>query len=303
MRKIIFLLSFHTFFLFSFNRVKAFVIETSKLSYLQVIDDEYDKFRKEGDSLFHQSQYTKALKKYLSCLEVPGFNEDIYAKKQALLCQKAIQLHIDATNALALDNDSAGLKYLHELLLINSEDIIAKEKIGNYWLVSAKKKINKKLYSDAKKDLEESLKYYSQNEALSLLMTCNEQIKTDNNTIPQRDEINLTKPKQVTLKILLGTVCVGSIGYALNLDRIWNQKKDAIQSAISNNNYNDYLTAYDNASKFQTNQGMRDICIGISVVSVFVEGYLFFKKPRKYSSKVSLTSSNSSCGLALAYKF
>jgi tetratricopeptide (TPR) repeat protein len=301
MKKTILLLSFYSFFLLSFNNVKAFTTKTSHLSHL--LDDEYDKFRKEGDSLFHQSQYSKALKKYLSCLEVPGFSEDKYAQKQASLCQKAIQLHDDATNALAQDNNAEALKHLKEVLIINSDDIIAKEKIGNYWLASGKKKISKGLYSDAKKDLEESLKYYSQSEVLNLLIFCNEKIKNENKIIPKKDEINIATSKGGPLKIIVGIVCVSSIGYALNLNKTWTEKNEAIQTAIKNNNYNDYLIAYDNASKFQTNKGLRDICIGVAVVSALAEGYLFYRKPQKHSSQVTLTPSNSSWGLALNYHF
>ena len=46
------------------------------------IDEEYTKFKKQGDEFFSQGDYKKALKKYFSCLEVPNFANDEYAKKQ-----------------------------------------------------------------------------------------------------------------------------------------------------------------------------------------------------------------------------
>ena len=47
-----------------------------------VVDEEYARYKKRGDDLFKDGKYFEARRQYLNCLEVPGFENDAYAKEQ-----------------------------------------------------------------------------------------------------------------------------------------------------------------------------------------------------------------------------
>lgn len=65
-----------------------------------IVDDEYEQFRKQGDELFKAGQYSKALNKYLSCLEVPGFERDRYIIERVSVCKRAVALKSEVMGSL-----------------------------------------------------------------------------------------------------------------------------------------------------------------------------------------------------------
>ena len=46
------------------------------------VDPEYSRYRQRGDELFKEGKYAEARGQYQNWLEVPGFENDTYAKRQ-----------------------------------------------------------------------------------------------------------------------------------------------------------------------------------------------------------------------------
>ena len=55
-----------------------------------------DRYRKKGDELFKTGDYAKARQQYQNCLEVPGFENDTYAKEQITHCDTRLTLRQQA---------------------------------------------------------------------------------------------------------------------------------------------------------------------------------------------------------------
>jgi tetratricopeptide (TPR) repeat protein len=258
------------------------------------VDDEYDKFRKEGDAFFKQGDYKKALNKFLSCLEVPGFSNDEYAKTQADLCQKAVKLGEEADAALSKKNNKKALGHLEELLMLNPNDAAAKKKLGSIWLTFGEEKFEKALYKEAISDLKRALTYGPDKKAEQLIKTA----------IMKLAENDIATPKKSpALKIAVGVLGVGAGLYALKLNSDWKTKLSAVDKAQQSGDYASYQTAYNDAAQFQSSQSLRNICVGVAAAALAAEVFLLVRKPKITQPKISLSPASSSVGLALNYRF
>ena len=258
------------------------------------VDDEYDKFRKEGDAFFKQGDYKKALNKFLSCLEVPGFSNDEYAKTQADLCQKAVKLVEAAEEALSKKNNKKALGHLEELLTLNPNDAAAKKKLATLWVTFGAEKFEKVLYKEAISDYQRALTYGPDKQIEQLIKTAERKLAETTTT---------TTKKSPILKIGVGVLGVGAGLYALKLNGDWNAKLSAIDKAQQSGDNAGYQTAYNDAAQFQSSQGLRNICVGVAAVAVAAEVFLWVRKPNTTPPKISLTPATGSVGLALTYKF
>ena len=148
-----------------------------------IVDDEYDQFRKQGDELFKAGQYEKALKKYLSCLEVPGFERDVYAIGRIEGCQKAIELKAEVMRSLDTTLDALGgsspsstkdvfvsdslfisqfekvLTSFQAILKLNPEDASMRELAFTYWSAKGNQAMNKRSWEQAREWFEKALEY------------------------------------------------------------------------------------------------------------------------------------------------
>jgi hypothetical protein len=64
------------------------------------VDEEYDRYRKQGDEFFAKGEYERAKGRYENCLEVPGFAQDAYAKNRLELINRLLVLRKQAADAL-----------------------------------------------------------------------------------------------------------------------------------------------------------------------------------------------------------
>ncbi|MFN8348790.1 MAG: hypothetical protein U0X91_27575 [Spirosomataceae bacterium] len=264
------------------------------------VDDEYDRFRKEGDAFFKVGDYKKALNKFLSCLEVPGFSSDTYAKTQAERCQKAIKLGEEAEEALSKKNNKKALGHLEELLTLNPNDAGAKKKLAALWVTFGAEKFEKALYQEAISDYRRALTYGPDTQTEQLIKTAEMKLAETKTVIPTT---TASPRKSPILKIGVGVLGVGAGLYALKLNSDWKAKLSAIDKAQQSGDNAGYQTAYNDAAQFQSSQSLRNICVGVAVAAVAAEVFLWVRKPKTTQPKISLTPANSSIGLALNYKF
>lgn len=130
---------------------------------------------------------------------------------------------------------------------------------------------------------------------------------------PKKQQVNpitepITKPisntkSGLTLKIAVGALGIGAGLYAIKLNSDWNTKINAIDKAQQSGDNASYQTAYNDAAQFQSSQGLRNICVGVAVVAVAADVFLWVRKPKVTQPKISLSPAKESVGLALNYKF
>ena len=275
---------------FSENSIAASTPPT--LPFSNILDEEYQRFRQQGDSLFMNGQYEKALKKYLSCLEVPGFSNDTYAKTQADFCQKAVKLVAAAVEALSKKNNKKAVGHLEELLTLNPNDAAAKKKLATLWLTFGAENFEKAMYKEAISDYQQALTYGPDKQTEQLIKTAERKLAEARTTT--------TSP---ILKIGVGVFGVGAGLYALKLNNDWKTKLSAIDKAQQSGDNAGYQTAYNDAAQFQSSQGLRNICVGVAAVAVAAEVFLLVRKPKTTQPRISLSPASSSIGLALNYRF
>lgn len=291
---------FSVFVLTTFLLVQTPLHANNPIARVAFVDDEYDKFRKEGDAFFKQGDYKKALNKYLSCLEVPGFSNDAYAKTQADLCQKAIKPGEEADAALSKKNNKKALGHLEELLTINPNDAAAKKKLSTLWVTFGAEKFEKALYKEAISNYQRALTYGRDKQVEQLIKTAEMKLAETGTGIPIR---TASTKKSLILKIGVGVLGAGAGLYALKLNSDWNAKLSTIDKAQQSGDNAGYEIAYNDAAQFQSSQGLRNICVGVAAVAVAAEVFLFVRKPKPVQPKISLTPATGSIGLALNYKF
>ncbi len=298
---------------------------TAELKKNVFIDEEYTKFKKQGDDFFVQGEYKKALKKYYSCLEVPNFSNDEYARKQVEICKRAIQLNQDVDNAMVKKRNDKAIPYLEEIYELNKADIITKKRLKDFYANIGSEKLGNGEYQDAIKAFKSSLIYGSDKQIDFLIRACQEKIATpkDNKQEPsispkqvEKTEVTPTstpnviskndltpKKKSPLLKIIVGAVGAGSALYALSINSDWNAKLSALNKAKESGNINTYETAYATAQQAKSTEGLRNACVGIALVSAATEIYLLLSKSKPTASKFSVAPTNDTAGLSLSYKF
>lgn len=97
------------------------------------VDDEYEQFRKQGDEFFSAGQYKKAVNKFLSCLEVPGFEKDNYVLGQLEICKRILELQSDIFRKSDINLLEQAMGSVNELLKLNPEDMKIRNVVFTFW--------------------------------------------------------------------------------------------------------------------------------------------------------------------------
>ena len=282
------------------------------------IDEEYTKFKKQGDEFFSQGDYKKALKKYFSCLEVPNFANDEYAKKQVQMCEKIINLNEEASNAIDKKKNRKAIEYLEEIYRLNKADIITKKKLKELYSNIGFEKMKNSLFQEAIDSFKTSLMYGSDKQIESWISTCQEKIPTPNSNksdsslpvekiidiIIDKPTINVVQKKSSPFgKIVIGAVGAGAVFYALKINNDWTSTLKAVTTAKESGDINAYEKAYTNAQSAKGNESVRNLFLGVAIAAVVTEVYLLIRKPRHTISNVNFAPSNNTLGLSVNYKF
>jgi tetratricopeptide (TPR) repeat protein len=221
------------------------------------------------------------------------------------------------------------LAKLERLLEINPKDVLVKEQLTNYWQAKANYVYERGNYKEAKKRLENALKYTDDDKMKTLIQkafeSCDEKISrgedkpylsdTPPPTIPIKDVVDIPRTHHFVLpKIAVAAtgICAGI--YALVINSTWNSKLNALTAAdkvgdptnsgfmASSGSYTTYKAAYDDAKNYQSKQALRNACVGIAIGAALVETYLFVK-PKPATNAFRISPASQSVGLALQYKF
>jgi tetratricopeptide (TPR) repeat protein len=286
----------------TFNIQKALCNDPEK-TFLQIVDEEYDRFRKQGDDLFKRGEYGKALKKYIACLEVPNYAKDTYALSKVSICRKAVSLLNDISKER---NDENVISKMEELLKINPEDSFVKETARDYWIRKGNEKFDIGALIDSKNAFEKAGSFRNDEQIKSLIKKVEDQIilAETTNSIGNNGGIEASKPSNgLALKIGVGAVAMGAAFYALNLNGDWQSKLSAIESSKTNGTFSTYQGAYSEAKSFQESQGLRNVCVGIEAAATLLDVYLFIRKPKTQEPKISVSPSQQNVGLAVTYRF
>lgn len=216
--------------------------EAKSRANIATIDEEYDRYKKKGDDYLKKGDYINAKKQYKNCLEVPGFENDEYARKKIILSDECITLKEQAESLLLKDNATKGVLLLKEVLDKNPEDIETRKKLTDYWKSNGNKYYGLEKFQDAQNSYKEALNYTEDKSTLAILIqNCEDKINKEKELlqkkqaetitvkqeqIPQGNEIPITLKKEISdgtivkvknktfPKILVGIVGVGTGTYA-----------------------------------------------------------------------------------------
>lgn len=173
--------------------------EIANLIMSPVFDEEYDRYKREGDELFRKGEYEQARKKFLACLLIPKFENDPYAKGRVQSCVRAIQLRQEGETALAGGKGSEAVERFKQLLQLNPDDLITRKSLADYWQKEANLKYAAKNYIVAKARYEEALKYAIDKQIIELqIQNCVEKIAVPKEESKPKEE---PKPKEKEIVI------------------------------------------------------------------------------------------------------
>lgn len=270
-----------------------------------VVDAEYTRYKKRGDDLFKEGKYFEARRQYLNCLEVPGFENDAYAKEQIDASSTGLKLRQQADEALQQGKGAEAIAILGQLLNQNPDDLTTKTKLADYYERIGNLLFNQKRYLEAKNNYTEALKFASATKQETL----NIQIRTI-------DELIRPKyAKRIGLKVFTGLVAVGAGAYAYLLRNDYQTKMNALNQisqtadpsgtgVISNpDTYRQYNDAYNAAQAAQQKNVLFKACLGVAAVATLAEIYLLVHKPKPRPVAVQWKPSSDSWGLAVRYTF
>ncbi|MBC3787345.1 tetratricopeptide repeat protein [Spirosoma utsteinense] len=265
-----------------------------------VIDDEYDAYKKKGDDFFRSGRYPEARRQYQNCLEVPGFENDPYAKAQLDKCATALALRQQADDALKQEKGQDALNLYGKILAINPDDAITKSQLADYYEQEGNKLYNQQKYAQAKARYEQALPYSTRQETLRLQIR-----NSEKNLVP-------VVRNRVGLKVVTGVVAVGAGAYALLLRNDFQTKQSALNQLsqstdpsgtgiIANpDSYRQWSEAYDAAESAQQKNGLYKACIGVAAVATVAELYLLIHKPKPRLRAINWHPSSTSWGLAVS---
>ncbi len=289
--------------LLSFSLLPAVRVIGGSPTSVFVVDDEYDRYKKRGDDFFKEGRYVEARRQYQNCLEVPGFENDTYAKGQIQECTTGLALRQQAEDALRQSKGQEAIRLFAQLLNLNPDDAITKAQLSDYHEREGNRLFNQKRYLEAKSNYIEALKYATAVKKESLVI----QIRTI--------DTQLKPAKLIGLKVLTGVVAVGAGAYALLLRNDYQTKIGALsqisQTAdptgsgeIANpDTYRQYDDAYKAAEAAQQKNGLFKACIGVAAVATVAELYLLLHKRKPRTTTLYWTPSSQSTGLAIGYTF
>ena len=268
-----------------------------------VVDDEYDLYKRKGDDLFKVGKYPEARRQYQNCLEVPGFEDDAYAKGQLEKCATALALRQQADDALKDDKHYDAVMLYGKLLALNPDDAITKDRLAAYYENQGNQLYSQQKYAYAKARYEQALPYSSRQETLRLQIRNCEKYLTP------------VIPKRMGLKLATGTVAVGAGVYALLLRSDFQTRKSALMQTIQTVDplgtnviadpiaYGKWDDANTAAEAAQKKNGLYKACIGVAAAAAVAELYLLVRKPKPRIHAINWHPSSASWGLAATLTF
>ncbi|MCY7350491.1 MAG: tetratricopeptide repeat protein [Cytophagaceae bacterium] len=267
-----------------------------------LMDDEYDRLKKSGDSLFVRGEYERAKFKYESILlVVPGYEEDAYAKGRIELSQKAITLRKQASDALSQNKGPEAIQLYQQVLVINPSDPITKGYVTEYWSAEGNKLYNQKKYREAKTRYQEALRYAPNQEYLQI------QLKNIERFIGYKPLTGL--------KIAVGVVGIAAAVQAV-LTRSGIQTKlddlNALSTTVDPDGDGEILTsplydqwrkAYDEAKDAKAKESMVTVYAGVAAVAVVAETILLLRKPKRAVPTKGLSWQPAARGVGLSVRY
>lgn len=282
----------------------------SQASTTVVVDDEYEVYKKKGDDFFKAGRYLEARRQYQNCLEVPGFENDAYAKTQIEKSSTGLTLRQQADEALRQGKDAEGVSLYTQLLTLNADDAQTKAQLAEYYEREGNKLYSQHKYAEAKTLYTQALNYTTRQETLRL------QIRNSEENLKPRSPVFVQKPsKRVGLKVFTGAVAVGAGAYALLLRRDFQTKTSTLNQlgqtvdpggtgVIDNpDTYRQYNEAYTAAEAAQQKNGLYKACLGVAAVATVAELYLLLHKPKPRATALQWQPSSHGWGLAARYTF
>ncbi|AKD56146.1 tetratricopeptide repeat protein [Spirosoma radiotolerans] len=268
-----------------------------------MVDEEYDRYKKRGDDLFKEGKYLEARRQYQNCLEVPGFENDPYAKEQIQECTTGIALRQQADDAMRQGKGLDAVKLLDQLLNLNPDDLITKGQFADYYEREGNKFFNQKRYLESLNNYEQALKYAT--------LAKRESLQIQIRIVKER----LKPAKLIGIKVVTGLVAVGAGAYAALLRSDYRSKMSTLNQVsqtvdptgsgvIANpDSYRQYDAAYNAAQAAQEKNGLFKACVGVAAVATVAELYLLLHKPKSRVSGLQWKPSSQSWGLAIGYTF
>lgn len=266
-----------------------------------VVDDEYDRYKKRGDDYFKEGKYLEARRQYQNCLEVPGFENDPYAKEQIQDCTTGLTLRQQANDAIQQSKGQEAVRLFGQLLNLNPDDAITKGQLADYYEREGNRLFNQKQYAEARTKYAEALSYAAETKKESLSIQI-ENIDKIIRPVPSR---------RIGLKLLTGAVAVGAGAYALLLRNDYQSKMGALSQVsqttdpsgtgiIANPDaYRQYEEAYNAAEAAQQKSGLFKACLGVAAVATVAEVYLLMRRPKPRARALNWQPSSTSWGLTL----
>lgn len=265
------------------------------------VDDEYDRYKKRGDDYFKEGKYLEARRQYQNCLEVPGFENDPYAKEQIQDCTTGLTLRQQVNDAVQQGKGQEAVKLFNQLLNLNPDDVITKGQLTDNYEREGNRLFTQKRYVEARTKYVEALSYAAETKKESLSIQ-----------IGNIDKIIRPKPsRRVGLKVLTGAVAVGAGAYALLLRNDYQSKLGTLSQVsrttdpsgtgiIANPDaYLQYEEAYNAAEAAQQKNGLFKACLGVAAVATVAELYLLMRKPKPRARALNWQPSSTSWGLTL----
>lgn len=277
-----------------------------------IVDEEYERYKKQGDDAFKAGNYLRARQQYQNCLEVPGFENDTYAKEQIAECTTGLALSQQAEAARQQSNNQEALRLYNQLLNLNPEDVITRTRLAEYYEREGNQFYAQQKWAEAKNQYTEALKYTSRQETILI------QIRNSEENLKPKGPQYVQKPaKRIGLKLFTGAVAAGAGAYAFLLRNDYQSKLGTL-SQISRtvdpnetgiidtpDGYRQYSDAYKAAEEAQQKNGLFTAFVGVAAVAVVAELYLLMHhpKPKPSANTLHWKPSSQSWGLAVGYTF
>ncbi|GAB3965359.1 hypothetical protein GCM10028806_04420 [Spirosoma terrae] len=269
-----------------------------------IADDEYDRYKKKGDDFFNEGKYLEARRQYQNCLEVPGFEEDKYAKEKIEDCTNALNFRQQASDALAQNKPQEAVQLLDQLLKLNPNDQITTNQIGDFYEQEGNKLVRQKKLQDALVSYKKALRYTT--------------IPTRRASIEiQIANIDHGPSNKIGLKVATGVVAVGAGVFAVLLRNDFQNKLSTLSQVSQTTDptgsgiiadpvlYDQYNTAYKAVEEAQKKNGLYKASLGLAAVATVAELYLLLHKNRKAPRPTGFNwqPASQSLGLAIRYTF
>lgn len=311
-------------------------IDRSRIS-IQYIDEEYDAYRRKGDTFFKAGRYSEARQQYQNCLEVPGFENDEYAKGRIEVTTRCLALLQQADDALQNQNDTLVVQTLQQVLNLNPADELLISRIAEHYELEGNNLFANDRLIEARTYYVRAATYARQirnrvkmstldtqiraidvrldqleNEREAFLRTAPRRLPKAMPALPVKSRVDPTKP---LLKIGLAVITAGSGLLAYSLGHDFEVKKEQVERLNAEFDLNNdgildkpdqsgtYKDATEQLQKAAEQQGLYRICLGVATAALLGEAYLFLHKPQPRPTNLFWRPSATSYGLTIGYRF